>query len=138
MERYGNLEFATKKELFKFIAENRDKLIAQKKAVKKEVDCAVCIPPTLVQEKTIKEGTISDPLNLNFVRVVAVINTTNFLDSHGDVHLPGIWNKSLNDNKMIMHLQEILLLRFQILLMFKPYSFFVTHKILVFWYLSLA
>jgi len=36
MEHYGNMKFATKKELFKFMSDNKDKLIAQKKAVKKE------------------------------------------------------------------------------------------------------
>ena len=35
-----------------------------------------------------------------------VINTTNLMDSHDDVHLPGLWDKSLSENKYIMHLQE--------------------------------
>ena len=48
MKRYGNMEFATKKELFKFMSDNHDKLIAQKKAVKKEVDCAVAVRPVFV------------------------------------------------------------------------------------------
>ncbi|MBE3084926.1 MAG: hypothetical protein IMZ64_01755 [Bacteroidetes bacterium] len=110
MEHYGNMEFATKKELFKFLSENRDKLIAQKKAVKKEVDCGVIVNPILVFDaKTAAkkaEGQIIDPINLDSLKVVCVINTTNFLDSHMDVHLPGIWNKSILDNKHIMHLQE--------------------------------
>lgn len=110
MIHYGNMEFATKKELFKFLSENRDKLIAQKKAVKKEVDCSVIVKPTLVFDaKTVAkkaEGQIIDPVNLDSLKVVCIINTTNFLDSHGDLHLPGLWNKSLQDNKMIMHLRE--------------------------------
>lgn len=110
MEHYGNLEFATKKELFKFLSENRDKLIAQKKAVKKEVDCSVIVKPILVfdpknQVKKAANG-MMDTLSLDSLKVVVVINTTNFLDSHQDVHLPGIWNKSLQENKHIMHLQE--------------------------------
>jgi hypothetical protein len=28
------------------------------------------------------------------------------MDSHSDVHIPGIWNKSLKDNKAFIHLQE--------------------------------
>ena len=28
------------------------------------------------------------------------------MDSHGDVHIKGIWNKSLKENKRMMHLQE--------------------------------
>jgi hypothetical protein len=110
MEHYGNMEFVNKKELFKFLVENRDKLIAQKKAVKKEVDCSVIVKPTLVFDAKIvakkAEGQMIDPINMDSLKVVCVINTTNFLDSHNDLHLPGLWNKSLQDNKMIMHLQE--------------------------------
>jgi hypothetical protein len=112
MEHYGNLEFATKKELFKFLSENRDKLIAQKKAVKKEVDCSVIVKPILVIDEAKKKANkagdmmIIDPVSLDSLKVVCVINTTNFLDSHQDVHIPGIWNKTLQENKMIMHLQE--------------------------------
>ena len=98
------MEFSTKKELFKFLVENKDKLIAQKKAVKKEADCPVIVAPTLVHEagatKALPVG------NKDSLKVVVVINTTNFLDSHNDLHLPGIWNKSVKENKMIMHLQE--------------------------------
>jgi hypothetical protein len=110
MEHYGNMEFATKKELFKFLSENKDKLIAQKRAVKKEVDCSVAVKPVLVLDRSKdakKAGdTIIDPVNLDVLKVVCIINTTNFLDCHGDVHIPGLWNKSLQENKMIMHLQE--------------------------------
>lgn len=110
MEHYGNLEFATKKDLFKFLTENRDKLIAQKKAVKKEADCPVLVAPTIVKDQKIsakKDGmSMPDVMNAESLKAVCIINTTNFLDSHGDVHLPGIWNKSLKENKMIMHLQE--------------------------------
>jgi len=113
MIHYGNLEFATKKELFKFLSENRDKLIAQKKAVKKEADCPVMVAPVLVHNGKIsahnilKDGSETVSVTLkDSLKVVCIINTTNFLDSHNDLHLPGMWNKSLQDNKMIMHVQE--------------------------------
>lgn len=48
--------------------------------------------------------------SLDFVKegfVYPVINTTNFLDSHGDVHFPNIWNKSLKDKaKKIFYVME--------------------------------
>ena len=117
MEHYGNMEFATKKDLFKFLVENRDKLIAQKKAVKKEADCPVIVKPVIVKPVIEEDpdnpgaikadgNTIADLPNMNSLKVVCVINTTNFLDNHNDLHLPGIWNRSLQNNKMIMHLQE--------------------------------
>jgi len=110
MIHYQNLEFATKKELFKFLADNKDKLIARKKAVKKEVDCGVIVSPTIVFDAKLSAkkaaGEPVDASTLNSLKVVCIINTTNFLDSHQDLHLPGLWNKSLQDNRMIMHLQE--------------------------------
>jgi len=105
-----NKDFTTKKEMFSALVENKDILMAQKKAIKKEVDCGVIVSPIIVRDKKINsdkaEGEIIDPINLNELKVVVIINTTNFLDKHGDVHLPGIWDKSLRENKMIMHLQE--------------------------------
>jgi hypothetical protein len=106
MERYGNLEFATKKELFKFLFENKEKLIAQKRAVKKEADCPVIVAPVIVQSQKANKADMPMDKIKDSLKVVVVINTTNFLDSHNDLHLPGIWNKSIKENKMIMHLQE--------------------------------
>ena len=95
------MEFTTKRDLFKFMTDNREKLIAQRKAVKKDGDCPVIVSPILVTNKAMKAVPVKDSL-----KVVCVINTTNFLDSHNDLHLPGIWTKSLKENRMIMHLQE--------------------------------
>ena len=110
MEKYNDLEFKTKKEMFRFMAGNRDKLIAQKKAVMKKGDCPVIISPVIVHEPKIATkkaaGEIIEPEDIKSLNVEVVINTTNFMDSHDDVHLPGIWNRSLQNNKMLMHLQE--------------------------------
>ena len=104
------MEFATKKELFKFLADNKDKLIAQKRAELKKKDMPVLVDPIIVTDakhRAIKEaGKPADIASISSLNVVCIINTTNFLDSHMDLHLPGLWNKSLQDNKMIMHLQE--------------------------------
>jgi hypothetical protein len=41
------------------------------------------------------------------IQVRAIINTTNLMDSHKDVHLPGLWKKSLQESdRRLMHLQE--------------------------------
>ena len=104
-----NKDFNSNKDMFSALVENKDVLMAQKKAIKKEVDCGIIVSPVIVKNKpevNKEEGNIIDPVNLNELKVVVIINTTNFLDKHGDVHLPGIWNKSLSENRMIMHLQE--------------------------------
>ena len=88
------------------IVRNKATLIAQKKAVIKYADGIFTDfhAPTLDKVLTIKADTENeDPTKL---QVKAVINTTNILDSHGDVHIKGIWTKSLKENKNIMHIQE--------------------------------
>lgn len=45
--------------------------------------------------------------NLPNLIVTVISNTTNFFDSHRDVHLDNIWNKTISDNKNgFDHLQE--------------------------------
>lgn len=99
-------EFTNKSELFKFLSENKNTLIAQKKAAIKHADGMLFSNPVMnVKDKAVKAGAIDTEEVTEFM-VKAIINTTNWLDSHMDVHLPGIWSKSLKENKMIMHVQE--------------------------------
>lgn len=83
------------------IVKNKAILIAQKKAAIKYADgCAYDSSIAVVANKAeINEDTTE-------LTVQAAINTTNILDSHDDVHIKGLWKKSLKENKMIMHLQE--------------------------------
>jgi len=81
---------------------NKAILIAQKKAVIKYADgCnySGAVIETVNKSETFDQDTTE-------LQVKAAINTTNILDSHGDVHIKGLWKKSLEENKAIMHLQE--------------------------------
>jgi len=103
-------QFANKEEVLAFIKNemngDKSRFLRLKKSMDKCAD-SVCFnysEPT--KDEAVKElgsGENSDPNTLN---VKVVINTTNILDSHGDVHIPGIWNKSLKENKNVLHLQE--------------------------------
>jgi len=99
--------YETKKELFDFLILNKETLISQKKSVIKHADgmSFVSIPEKHFNLEASKLSNY-DPNNEDEIRVKSVINTTNFLDSHGDVHIPGIWNKSIKENSRIMHIQE--------------------------------
>lgn len=97
--------FKDKKKLFDFLVENKDVLIAQKKAVIKHADGIVFNDVFATKEDAFKANNPID-LNVDALKVRAVINTTNYMDNHKDVHIPGIWKKSLKENKMIMHIQE--------------------------------
>ena len=110
MELFDEGKFKTRKELFDFLIENQDSIIAQKKAVMKEADC-VFFSPTATTTVNLKDQAekSNDPIdfeNLDEIKVIAIINTTNLMDSHLDVHIPGLWTKSLKENKSLMHLQE--------------------------------
>jgi hypothetical protein len=94
---FDKTKFKSKKELYGFLIENKDTLIAQKKAVTKFADGISIAGKSY-------NATKANATNEMLVKVV--INTTNIMDSHDDVHLNGIWDKSLSENKSIMHLQE--------------------------------
>jgi len=104
---FDESKFNTKKELFDFLVKERNSLIAQKKAETKKADCITIAPTVIMSKKSANKANDSiDASRLDELKVLVIINTTNLLDSHMDVHIPGIWNKSLKENKMIMHLQE--------------------------------
>lgn len=91
----------TGKALFDFLVKNEGLIFHAKKSIIKHADECYCAPlyvnekGQLISKAEIQETQI-DPTKL---KVVAVINTTNWFDSHCDVHIPGLWKKSLSDNK---------------------------------------
>jgi hypothetical protein len=99
-------EFKTNKELFDFLVANKESLVAQKCAAVKNADGFGS--STVVLSDLNGTGTTQKAVNNNpdEIKIKAVINTTNYLDSHGDVHVKGIWNKSVKENKRILHVQE--------------------------------
>lgn len=98
-------EFKTEKELLDHIVQNEEFILQEKMEQLKKADGVDFILPT---SKTFnnKEAAPMSLLDKDVLDVVAVINTTNILDSHKDVHIPGLWDKSLKENKRIKHLQE--------------------------------
>lgn len=88
--------FADKTSMLLALKANNDLIIAEKKAQ---------------TYKSHEKGQFSPSEQLKFVEDVEksgfamkdgyfypIINTTNYMDSHGDVHFPNLWNKSLKDN----------------------------------------
>lgn len=91
--------FKTKEELFAYLVEEKETIIASKTAQVKRADA---VNVYMSSDKTANKAVGDDGV----LMVTAIINTTNLMDSHKDVHLPGLWKKSLKENKSIMHLQE--------------------------------
>lgn len=92
------------KELFDFLVKNEALIEHAKKSQTKMAD-AVRIPLfTTTNERGIlttkaaaDRPVISD--SATKLKLDVVINTTNYFDSHWDVHIPGLWDKSLKDSK---------------------------------------
>lgn len=104
---FPNKEFQSKEELFKSLIENKKELVSIKKSSTKNADAvSFGYLNTSIEIDTNKEDVQSQMQNPESLNVKVVINTTNFLDSHGDVHVNGIWNKSVKDNVSFLHLQE--------------------------------
>lgn len=104
---FPNKEFQSKEELFKALIDNKKELVLIKKSATKNADAvSFGYLDTSIKIDTNKEDVQSQMQNPESLNVKVVINTTNFLDSHGDVHVNGIWNKSVKDNVSFLHLQE--------------------------------
>ena len=106
-KEFPDREFNSKEELFKALKENKPSLIALKKSTEKRADAVSYVNSEVSKINANKEenGTQTE---IDKLQVKVVINTTNFIDSHNDLHINGIWNKSVSDNanKGFLHLQE--------------------------------
>lgn len=112
--------FNTKEELFDHLIENKEDLMYAKKCTIKQGDSldfevvtkyenGVEVPMEAFKsgdERLTAVKVSSQDASSGVVKVEAVINTTNWMDSHKDVHINGIWNRSIKNNKRIKHLQE--------------------------------
>lgn len=107
VKEFQERQFADKEELFKALKENKSTLIAQKKMITKHADATYHY--VMVEDskgETVKAESNSSLQDANSLKLKLVINTTNILDSHGDVHVKGIWNKSVKESKGVLLLQE--------------------------------
>lgn len=84
--------------MFLALKQNVDRIIGIKKAAIKESD-AVGFQIILVKAADGTEKTATDIEIKDGDTIYAIINTTNILDSHGDVHLDGIWDISVKDQQ---------------------------------------
>jgi hypothetical protein len=113
MEKLTIPYFAKRADLFNFLIENKDRLLAQKKMEIKHADAFSSFDIIYDKESNaIKAGSIDNVeatrklIDMDEFLVKVAINTTNLFDSHKDVHIPGIWKKTLSEKRMLFHLQE--------------------------------
>ena len=95
--------FKEKSELFAWLRENKDDIEYSKKSVLKFADG---FGGTVIPLKSIEAKKETSNIEITEVKVRPIINTTMVRDSHKDVHINGLWKKSLQENTRIKHLQE--------------------------------
>ncbi len=93
-------QFETKKELYKYLVANKEELIQLKQTVAyKEADVSICGSDTPIVKALNSNHLPSDEIDKGIIYRTVIANTYNWLDSHGDVHVKGIFTKSIQDNK---------------------------------------
>ena len=102
-------KFNSKQEEIDYLVANKNAILATKKAEIKRAD-AICFAVPIINEKgeeiKAEPKQSADLLKQDSIKVKVVINTTNLMDSHRDVHMKGIWKQSIKQNKSFLHLQE--------------------------------
>lgn len=99
-------QFANKTDLHKWIVDNETLLLDAKKSAIKRADAIVHTPVLLVQ-LDVEKSAIPVPVeNSTVLQVESAINSTNWLDSHEDVHIPSLWDKCLKETKSFYLVQE--------------------------------
>ncbi|MDR0575637.1 MAG: hypothetical protein LBG96_16720 [Tannerella sp.] len=93
----------------RFLKDNIEMIISRKKSATKHADSVLYLAKSFCDrpEKAEKAADGAESLlDRDVISVRSIINTTNLLDSYGDVHIPGIWKKSLKDQAGLYLLEE--------------------------------
>lgn len=99
--------FANKADLFRWLKANKHLIITAKKSAVKFADPVDFGVASITAKGSVQKADANPQLlDLTEFPVKVVINTTNLMDSYGDVHLPGLWSKSLSESKGMYLLQE--------------------------------
>lgn len=96
--QFPGKQFESKEDLFKELRENADKIIACKKANIYESHTKNAVPTSFVPASVIDKGiTVKTGPQLKEGFVYPIMNTTNYFDSHEDVHFDGTFVRSAKD-----------------------------------------
>jgi len=92
-------DFASQSKMIDWLIQNKSALVAQKKSVVKHADeCSFVIEYISDKGEATKADAGPLPEGTTKIKVRSIINTTKIFDSHGDVHIDQLWNKSLKDS----------------------------------------
>jgi hypothetical protein len=90
--------FATKEELFKALRVAKKDIIGIKKAqILKSIDKGVSITAKPLEAN--KLGLVDKNISLDDNHYYIAVNSTRVLDSHKDLHIDGLWNKTVKEQQ---------------------------------------
>lgn len=107
IKEFPEKTFSTPEEAVEFLVKNKKFVISQKKSIIKHAD-GIDFNGNISNDKkeVIKSNSNVSAENISKINIVAVSNTCNYYDSHGDVSLNGSWKRTANNTKDALHLQE--------------------------------
>lgn len=102
LKQFPGKKFTDKMDQTRFIQKNMKEMLEIKMAEYKTMS-----EPLLKSELFTKEFTpIIEDITGDIIEVKSVINTTNVIDSHMDMHMAKVWNKTVKDNPFTHHLKQ--------------------------------
>lgn len=101
IKQFPKKNFSNKQDQTRFLKKNLLELIEMKKAEYKTKSSPVLDGLARKEFTPLIEDIAGD-----FIQVKSVINSTNIIDSHRDLHMPKIWNKTVSDNPFSHHLKQ--------------------------------
>lgn len=98
----------TREEEIKYVFANKDLIASKKKNAIKRGDLiqSINISDNSIEKEVNKAGIDLSQMDMDTLKAKLIINTTNVIDSHMDCHIPGLWTKTLSENKVLYLLQE--------------------------------
>ena len=101
IKQFPDKKFVSKMDQTRFIKENFDTMKQIKMAEYKTGSFAII---DNIEKKEFEP--MIEPITSDVILVKSVINSTNIIDSHRDLHLQDIWNKTTKDNPYSYHLKQ--------------------------------
>lgn len=99
-------EFSTQSECITYLIKNKRELIEMKKAAMKFTDHFGAVASEALANKALNTHNVDD-IATGIIKRTIIGNTYNWMDSHSDVHLDGLFAKSISDRKeKIFHLHD--------------------------------
>jgi hypothetical protein len=99
-------KFANKKDLIAHIVANKSEYSAFKKSITKHSDSILHSNDDKIGANKVISNFSSDDLNAGIIKRTIVGNTYGWMDSHDDVHIKGIFTKSISESENIFHLHD--------------------------------